>query len=252
MSPGGRLTMPFEATCASPTPDCASLFGVRKGLDRRVLELGLFSGLVAFAAFLSNATHALLDDGPQLVQYFGSPEAPPIWNHVLYFPVARLFSAFGLKADQALLLTSCISGAVMVAAAAMIGWIVTGRRSIGAWAATATMTAPVVAVHSTFIEVHALHGACVALALLCTLACPPRTVALFCVTAFGAALAGLSHRSAALLAPAFSAVAASRLLETRQPLAHACFRGALAVALGLTTRASPTNGCTERGAAQGC
>lgn len=226
--------MPLEPTQPSTSLDReVSSFGVRRRLDLRVLELGLFCGLIAFAAFLTNATHALLDDGPQLVQDFGSPDAPPIWNHVLYFPVARAIAAFGCTADQALLLTSCASGAVIVAAAAMCAWMVTGRRSIGAFTAAATMTAPVVATHSTFIEVHALHGACVAIALLAMLACPPRTVVLFGVATVGAVLADLSHRSAMLLAPALGAVAASRFSQARQTVSLATFRGMLAVSLGL-------------------
>lgn len=212
-----------------PSPHAA----LRGRVDFRGAKLAALSGLVAFAAFLSNATHALLDDGPQLVQDFGNPDAPPIWNHVLYFPAARAIAATGWSADQALLLTSCLAGAVMVAAAAMCAYLVTGRRGVAAWAAVVTMTAPLVACHATFVEVHALHGACVALALLVVLASPPSTVAVFCGATLGGVIAGLSHRSAALLAPALAAVAAARMTDARRPALLACFRGSLAVALGL-------------------
>lgn len=211
----------------------SQMASLRGGFDARGAKLAVFSGLVAFAAFLSNATHALLDDGPQLLQDFGNPDSPPIWNHVLYFPAARAIAWIGLTADQALLLTSCLGGALMVAAASMCAYLVTARLGIAAWTAAATMVAPVVACHATFVEVHALHGACASLALLAVLASPPSTSAIVCMTAFGAAIAGLSHRSAALLAPALAAVAACRLLSTHASVLVAGFRGALAASAGL-------------------
>lgn len=218
---------PAAAAAGAPRP-------VRQALDPWALRLALLAAGAALAAFLANATHALLDDGPQLVQDFGNPLCPPLWNHVLYFPAARALGALPIRSDETLLLLSALSGAGLVGLCGLISWVATGRRGIAAAAAAAAMTAPVVVGHATFIEVHALHGFCVALGLLALLAAPSRRPAILVAAAIAGLLAGLSHRSAALLLPALTAVTTARLLRTELSPWPSVRLGGLAAAFGLT------------------
>jgi hypothetical protein len=215
------MSLPALRTSLSPRPS----------LDRRAVRSASIAGLLSLVAWLGFATPALADDGAQLVQEFARADGLRLWNHVLYFPAARIVELFGVRPDRALWLLSALASAVLVGTTYASAFLVTGSRAAAAITCLLVAVTPAVAHHATFVEVHALHGGTVGagvLALLLAQRSPRLVLAVAFVTAV---LAVLTHRSAALLLPALTAVAAAAL----EPGGgwRACGRAALAAGTGI-------------------
>jgi hypothetical protein len=213
-----------------PLPRIATGTAWRRPDARALATSALVGGLGGVAAFAA-ATDALLDDGPQLVAEFGRPDGLPLWFHVLYFPAAALLRAAGVAPDRALLLVSVLATAVLLACVHAAAFVVTGQRRAALVATAAVALCPGVVLHATFIEVHALHAAAVAAAALAVVAAHARPRLVVAAACAGAAGIVLTHRSAALAAPALAVLTLAALQQ--RGVVHALRRAALAVAAGI-------------------
>ena len=200
-------------------------------LEARTVVTSLAVALVAVVAALALATEALLDDGPQLVEELARPGGLPLWFHVLYLPVAKLLVGLGATPERALLLVSALAAGVLVGSAHASAFVVTGRRGVALATSLAVALCPGVVRHATFVEVHALHAAAVAVVVLAIVAAHGRARLVLGLLVAGAATTVLTHRSAALVAPALALVATAALQQGGVP--NAFRRAGAATGLGL-------------------
>lgn len=200
-------------------------------LEARTVATSLVVASVAFGLALVLATDALLDDGPQLVEELARPGGLPLWFHVLYLPVAKLLVGLGAMPDRALLLVSALATGLLVGCAHASAFVVTGRRGVALATSLAVALCPGVARHATFVEVHALHAAAVASVVLAVVAAHGRERLVPWLVGAGAAVTVLTHRSAALVAPALALVATAALQQ--HATANAFRRASLGTGLGL-------------------
>ncbi len=214
----------------------ATPFAELRQLARRDVETTAIAFCLSLVAFTLLSTNALLDDGPQLLQEFTHPSGLAVWNHVLYFPAACVVAWMGAGDAHALTLLSAISGALVIAFAHATALIVTRSARAAAMTAVAVALTPCVAMHATFVEVHALHAATVAGTVLAVLLFANNAGRTTAATVLGAALCALTHRSAPLLCPALACVATTALRHggAARPRTTAMIAVGIGLAIGLS------------------
>jgi len=156
----------------------------------------------------------------------------PVWRHVLFLPLARLFAGapFDLAPADACRLVSALSGGVLVGATGALA-----RRRFGTAAAVAAAllvaTSPAVSFFASTVEVHALHGAVAALGALAILSTAgvKRRVA----SALSIAACFLAHESSWLLVPGWILLAAGFLDPAPSAGARPLLRGSIDVLAGV-------------------
>jgi hypothetical protein len=223
-------------TCRDDRIEPATPFAQLHQLARRDVEATAIAFCLSLAAFTLLSTNALLDDGPQLLQEFTHPNGLAVWNHVLYFPAARVIASLGAGDAYALTLLSAISGALVVAFAHATALVVTRSARAAAMTAVAVALTPCVAIHATFVEVHALHAATVAGTVFAVLSLANSAGKATAATVIGTALCALTHRSAPLLGPALACVATVALRQSgaMRPRSIALIAVGIGLALGLS------------------
>lgn len=204
-------------------------------LARRDVEAACLAFFASLCAFALLSTKGLTDDGPQLLQEFTQPGGLAVWNHVLYFPAARALVWLGIDGPHALSLLSAIACATVVACANATARIATGSPRAALATSLAVALTPCVAFHATFVEVHALHAAAVAVTLVAITSSAHNTARAATATLVGSMLCALTHRSAPLLGPALACVAATALRQggAKRPGTTALIAVGFGVALGL-------------------
>jgi hypothetical protein len=166
---------------------------------------GLLIGAIALYAL--GFQRWVYGDGPQLIETFLFQGE--LWMHVLYIPAARLLAWLpGSSPLGALRWSSILGGAVGVAGVYLLARAFGARPGRAVLASLLAATTPAVWFFSTTIEVHALHFGVVSLSsYIVARTSWNRSWLSLLATVAPVPLLYLTHRSGALLAPGWLALA---------------------------------------------
>jgi hypothetical protein len=174
----------------------------------RDIAIALAVGLLASMTFALGFQSWVYGDGPQLIDAFLFLRR--LWMHVLYIPVVRLLAIAegGLDPLAPLRAASFLGGGAGVAGTYLLARWFGAAPWKAVFAASLAGATPAIVFFSTTIEVHALHFGTVSICAYALLRAPwKRFTPSLLISVALVPLLYLTHKSAALLAPGWLALA---------------------------------------------